>query len=1174
MKILIVAYFLFMILGPGISTSDASPQPTLARLSFSLPPDRLPDFEAEYERICVPLLNRLGLEKSAGPGKALSDSAFARLFAFDAPAAVTRAKEALIADREWRAVLRKLGSEFNVRGPDALLPYQFSIYSAPAGPGRSVPAGKGQRIRAGTGKSRWQTYDITSGFDGTRVRSILQDTQGYLWFSTEGNGVVRFDGQAFTNFKVEDGLGSNSVFCMLQDREGRFWFGTAAGVSMYDPSAQSTNNGWRSYTHQDGLGDDWIYWIFQDTDGLLWFGTIGGGITRHDPSAKTKEKAFTTFTTDDGLAHNFVLSILQDADGNLWIGTFGGICRYDPSAGPGQDAWTTFTTDDGIAHNKVWPSLLDRDGRIWFGTQGGGVTRYDPAAPSNREAWTNFTTEDGLGANVVTAILQDQKGCFWFTTADGVTRYDPEAGSNPEAWTRITTENGLVHNETYSVFSDRDGHLWFGTDGGVSRYDGNVFTTFTEPDGLLHEEVFGLFQDQAGHLWFSAGLFSRHERGVTRYDGSDFVTFTKSDGLAHNKVLSVFQDRDGNHWFGTTGGVSKYDGKVFTTYTMEDGLPRNEILCVYQDGSGDFWFGTPEGVCHFDGKVFTTKTIQDGLTSRQVYSVFQDKEGTFWFGTFDRGVIRYDGTSYTSYRRDTLEDNLVYSILQDQKGDLWFNTRDGGVSRFDGKHFTNLTSREGLAHDWVYSTFQDRNGHFWFGTRGGGATRYAPADGSEGVPTFQSLTRQDGLASNVVGGITQDKNGDFWFATNKGITRYRPQDPAPPTVFIDAAVADRRYAKPAELDIPSNIDLLAIEFHGVSIKTRPEAMIFRYRMKGHDQGWQTARTGRVEYTDLPRGRYTFEVLAVDRDLDTSTTPASISVRVHLPFERLGLISALVIALVLVTGQTARVVRRDRRLLATNQALESSNVELERANQAKSAFLANMSHELRTPMNAIIGYSEMLLEDTEGLEGENLTEDLGRIQSAGKHLLGMINGVLDLSKIEAGMMELDLERFAADQTVADVVATVQPLVEQNKNALNVDLGGGLGEMVADETKVRQVLFNLLSNACKFTEKGIITLSASREQKAEGDWLRFELTDTGIGIRDDQLKNLFDPFTQGDTSTSRRYSGTGLGLTISRRFCWLMGGDIEVTSQAGAGSTFTVHLPAEVKRTNNFSSKKPA
>lgn len=232
-----------------------------------------------------------------------------------------------------------------------------------------------------------------------------------------------------------------------------------------------------------------------------------------------------------------------------------------------------------------------------------------------------------------------------------------------------------------------------------------------------------------------------------------------------------------------------------------------------------------------------------------------------------------------------------------------------------------------------------------------------------------------------------------------------------------------------------------------------------------------------------------------------------------------------------------------------------------ANRTKSTFLANMSHELRTPLNAIIGYGELLQDEMrdEGLPQYN--GDLDKIVSAGRHLLGLINDILDLSKVEAGKVRLVNEEFAVDDLVRGVQTTVSPLVERNENELHVETKGDLGTMKSDVTRVRQILLNLLSNAAKFTRRGTVSLEVEREVTPDGDQVTFMVSDTGIGMSQSQLERVFDAFRQADASTTRDYGGTGLGLTISRHFAELLGGEISVTSQLGRGSQFYLTLPVE-------------
>ena len=258
----------------------------------------------------------------------------------------------------------------------------------------------------------------------------------------------------------------------------------------------------------------------------------------------------------------------------------------------------------------------------------------------------------------------------------------------------------------------------------------------------------------------------------------------------------------------------------------------------------------------------------------------------------------------------------------------------------------------------------------------------------------------------------------------------------------------------------------------------------------------------------------------------------------------------------------KVEARTTELAQAMHEAQAARAAAEEANNAKSRFLANMSHELRTPLNAIIGYSEMLREEAEDGGYDAFLPDLQKIHTAGKHLLALINDILDLSKIEAGKMDFYVEMFPIRSLIDEVVATIMPLAEKNTNTLVVHCPDDIGSMQADLSKVRQSLFNLLSNACKFTVRGTITVDVARQTEQQNNWVVFRVADTGIGMTHEQTQKLFQAFSQADASTTRKYGGTGLGLAISQRFCRMMGGDITVTSVLGQGSTFTIRLPSVV------------
>jgi serine phosphatase RsbU (regulator of sigma subunit)/ligand-binding sensor domain-containing protein len=684
-------------------------------------------------------------------------------------------------------------------------------------------------------------------------------------------------------YGVPDGLASGVVFDLVQDRQGYIWMGTTNGVSRYDGET------FTNFTREDGLAHDLVYSVLEDREGNLWFGTRGG-VSRYDG------ESFTTMTVEDGLTSNSVWTMLEDREGDLWFGTHVGVSRFD------GEVFTNFTARDGLLDNFIASILEDRDGNLWFAGGGSCICRYDGSS------FEKFTAREGFSVETVVAAMEDREGNLWFG-GGGVAWYDGNS-FNP------FSSHEALSSMALKIYEDREGNIWMGTEGGgVGKFEAGSFLTFTQNGGLPDNPVYSIHEDGKRGLWFST------YKGVCRYDGEHFTILTSQDGMEDDFVWAVTEDREENLWFGHgyEKGVSRYDGEAIQSFTKEDGL-GGDTKAICQDSSGHFWFGTMQsGVNFYDGDSFSSFTTLEGLVNDSVHAIWQGADGVLWFGTVG-GVSCYAGGSFSHFPLPVDEGlDWVRSIVPDSRGKLWFSTMGGGVVCFDGEVLRNFTTKDGLGTNAVWSIAEDRQGRMWFGTWGGGVSIF---DGR----TFQTLQEEDGLPSNMVMFLLEDSDGHMWCATNKGVARFSPPEPHPPGVQVDAVVADRRYAGETEVNVPASVELVVFEFHGMSFRTRPGGIVYRYRLKGYDEDWRTTRERRVEYQGIPIGEYIFEVVAVDRDLVYSEDAATVELKV------------------VRDARDEQIDELEQRVRERTQELEETHQQLE---EAQAQLIAELEEELQT-----------------------------------------------------------------------------------------------------------------------------------------------------------------------------------------------------------------------------------
>lgn len=1034
-------------------------------------------------------------------------------------------------------------------------------------------------------KGRWIHYTTGNGLIGNMVRQGALGPDGALWLLGSG-GLSRHDGKENKDrsLTVASGALENAVSCLYVDSTNVAWLGNQHGVTLLDWRRQATGtNGIRHLTHvTNGLAPGGVHSIIPAIDGTIWVGTKLG-------FSKVRDGGIVTVTNPN---LTDATSLRIGPNRTAWIGTSASsLWSYD-----GSD-FRQYTAQDGFPETATINSVLvsPKDSSVWVSMQLVGLVHLQP---TNSPRTLVLSKEShGIPENI-NCLAMGEDGTLWMGSDEGVASYD---GTNV---VRYTQGDGLISDASASVndiIPVGDGTLWIATSDGLSRFDPISFQTFTTSDGLPNGGITSGRITPEGRLLFGGRVLVEYD-GERFEPGSTPYLETRARSFEGNSITGIHLKSTNEYWLVGKNGLRRSTGTRIHPGWVEG---HREGVDLASDKDGSLWLaGLFRGVSHLNqntgGDLQSTDAISEAIeragvalghtTGATTTSVHSDDSGVLWLGlsnfrlngtVTNRGAVRYDGKrfEYIPSPDGSIGDGIL-DIAEGPQNSVWFAT-SGGLRSFERGKSTMLTRVPGLAGNVpITCIFKDRTGRYLLGTEGNGVLVF---NGT----IWSRIGTGDGLDSDTVNSIVQDTLGHYWFGTPNGLTRYVPSNriPASPIVTVFGESSDHGKDL-AHSDVPQGRPVM-LSLNTVDFKTLPANRRYRHQIiRGEnrtpdDQSWsEPSADNTFEWKPESSGKWTFAVQFIDRDLNVS--PAALRFFNVVPHWYqdprimgpsgilfLALLGWAVVARMLyfkkrreAESLRRRLQEQERRtaveLQTKNEQLQKANEAVLAASQAKSQFLANMSHELRTPLNAIIGYSEMLQEEVDDLGTPEIKPDLQKIHGAGKHLLGLINDILDLSKIEAGKMSLYLETFEIQPLLNEVAATVQPLVQKNGNQLTLEVAADIGSMRADVTKVRQTLLNLLSNASKFTDKGTILLRARRQ----GDSLVFDVIDSGIGMTPEQVGRLFQAFAQADSATSKKYGGTGLGLALSRKFCQLMGGDMTVVSEAGKGSTFTATIPAQV------------
>lgn len=1038
---------------------------------------------------------------------------------------------------------------------------------------------------------------IEDGLSHSLIHAIAQDSVGFIWAATQ-EGLNRFDGYDITSFKINDAsansIPDNWITSLVTDREGNLWFGTRArGFSKFTSDSSKFTNYHSRLFDEFGEMSLRIQRMYITRDSILWIGSWGGGLIRYDTETDKMKQYLADPDNPNSIIENRIYTIFEDSKGYLWTSSYkSGVDRFSRE----DEKFVNFSVEskvpNGLEHNFIITIEEDLTGTLWFGSFGGGLYTFN----RETEKFSRIGSNKGITDSLITVVFEDKQKVLWVCTdGGGLFRYNREKDYFTNIVNDPVNQRSLNDNRIWSMIEDREGALWIGTfSGGLNTYHrrknsfNHLYYRASDKNSLSNNFVKAIYIDRNEDIWFGSN------KGVDVYNKEmeKLFSLNTNDGLTSERIRFIGNFGDDEYWISTWGGgvnifnkSSRTFSKIVSRVNDPKSLSYNFCLKVIKHTDGYYYIATETGLNRYDAEtgeitVYNSTDDSTSVSSSQITDLFVDSYGNFWVGT-QYGLNLFNPKKGTFKRivsdgtNKTINNYRVGHFLQDKKGRLWVGTYGGGLNLYDyaTKTFSYITEKEGLSNNSIYEILEDDSGKLWISTNRG-LNEYDPETGK-----IRIFTSEDGLQNNEFNGGASAKStsGLLFFGGVSGVNYFHPEKIKsnrfpPPVILVDFSVNGVKTpfignpAHPEEIELDFNQNFLNFTYSALEYSS-PHLNKYKYMLVGLEEKWNEAGQRRtVSYTNLEPGEYVFRAIGCNGDNVWNEQGLSFAITITPPwwgtkFAKVGLVLTVLLLIIGSYNYSINKVKSNQKKLEKlvderTKDLLQSKLLLEEAVASKDKLFSIIAHDLKNPFLPLLGYSELLANQSQMLNKEDIESSASQIHKSARALYSLLENLLDWARLQSDKIEYKPETIIL-QPLVDEIFSIYKVSAEQKGVMLVNNVTDEMKIIADRDMLKTVLRNTVSNSIKFCNAGdTISLKTSQDN----DSCEVRILDTGVGMDSDMIKRLNSEkgAVPGKKGTNDE-AGTGLGVYIVREMINKNKGKLRIFSQQGKGTEVRITLP---------------